>query len=67
MLQKFILLAFLSLLTSKLNAQKDSLQNISELLELSIEDLLDVSVITASGKEQKISEAPSKNLVITKA
>ena len=48
-----------------LQAQNDSIQKISTLSELTLEELMNIKVVTASGTEQKISEAPSTMLVIT--
>ncbi|MEO6453785.1 MAG: TonB-dependent receptor plug domain-containing protein [Ginsengibacter sp.] len=47
------------------NAQKDTVAKVIKLSELSLEALMDIKVITATGSEQKISEAPSTMNVIT--
>lgn len=47
------------------NAQEDSVLNASKFYDLSLEELMNIKVVTASGSEQKISEAPSTMLVIT--
>lgn len=62
---KFIVTIFLSFSSLFLQAQTDSVLKISTLGELSIEELMNVKVVTASRSEQKISEAPSTMLVIT--
>src|SRR6266516_815715 len=46
-------------------AQNDTVQTALKLSELSLEALMDINVITATGTEQKISEAPSTMSVIT--
>lgn len=46
-------------------AQNDSIIKIAPLSELSLDELMNITVITTSGSEQKISEAPSTMLVIT--
>lgn len=56
-----ILIAIVTLNTS-LYAQEEG---IDELLELSLEELLDVKVITATKKSQKLSEVPATVRVIT--
>ena len=55
----------LSLSSFFLQAQHDTAQKISNLSELSLEELMNIKVVTASGTEQKISEAPSTMLVVT--
>lgn len=46
-------------------AQLDSTQGIEKLLQLSLEDLMNIKVVTASGYLQTTSEAPSTITVIT--
>src|SRR5207249_9947395 len=46
-------------------AQNDSLPNASGLTGFSLEQLMNIRVVTASKSEQKMSEAPSTILVIT--
>lgn len=46
-------------------AQEDSALNVSNLKKLSLEELLNIKVVTASQQEQKITEAPSTMIVIT--
>jgi len=48
-----------------LQAQHDSLQELSNLKNLSLEELMNIKVVTASGLEQPISEAPSTMRVIS--
>jgi outer membrane receptor for ferrienterochelin and colicins len=48
-----------------LPAQNDSLYNLQQLNELSMEELMNIEVVTASRMKQKISEAPSVMKVIT--
>ena len=45
--------------------QKDSIPGVDKLLSLSLEELMNVKVVTASGYLQTISEAPSTITVIT--
>jgi len=58
---------FLLLSSFFLRAQNDSIRKISTLSELSLEELMNIKVVTASGTEQKISEAPSTMVVVTSA
>ena len=61
-----VALAFVFLLSSYiLKAQQDSLANVDKLLELSLEELMNVKVVTASGYMQTALEAPSTITVIT--
>ena len=46
-------------------AQHDSTPNVSNLLNLSLEELMNIKVVTASGYLQTTSEAPSTITVIT--
>ena len=46
-------------------AQTDTLPSVEKLLRLSLEDLMDIKVVTASGYLQSTSEAPSTITVIT--
>ena len=48
-----------------LKAQKDSARNVSGLLQLSLQELMNIKVVTASGYLQKTTEAPSTITVIT--
>lgn len=64
MRKTFTLLIFL--LTSHfIYAQADTLAKVLSLSELSLEALMNINVITATGTEQKISDAPSTMNVIT--
>lgn len=49
------------------NAQEDSILKASKFYDLSLEELMNITVVTASRFEQKITEAPSTMLVITSA
>lgn len=46
-------------------AQEDSVHKAANLSELSLEELMNIKVVTASGSEQTIGEAPSTMMVIT--
>jgi len=46
-------------------AQTDTVPNVSQLLDLSLEELMNIKVVTASGFLQTTSEAPSTISVIT--
>ena len=48
-----------------LKAQKDSMPDVKKLLQLSLEELMDIKVVTASGYLQTTAEAPSTITVIT--
>ena len=59
-------LVFVFLITAPLvKAQQDSMNNVSELANLSLEELMNIKVVTASGYLQTTSEAPSTITVIT--
>jgi len=59
-------ISFIFLLSFYLvNGQNDSLPKAIKLSELSLETLMNINVITATGSEQKISEAPATMNVIT--
>jgi outer membrane receptor for ferrienterochelin and colicins len=62
MRNKLFAAAFFVMLPFTMKAQQDSLSN---LLELSLEDLMNVKVVTASGFMQTTTEAPSTIQVIT--
>jgi outer membrane receptor for ferrienterochelin and colicins len=63
---KFIFLAIAFFHSSSfLYAQNDSLYKLDQLNMLSLEELMNIEVVTASGVKQKISEAPSTMHVIT--
>lgn len=59
----FLLLAFAMPLTLK--AQQDSVPEVEKLLSLSLEQLLDIKVVSASGFLQTATEAPSTIQVVT--
>jgi len=62
---KYFLAVQLFMLTFFAAAQEDSLLNLPVLQELSLEELTDVKVVTASGTAQEVSDAPSTIRVIT--
>ena len=68
MLFRNLTLTLLLFLTapSLLKAQNDSTSGVNKLLSLSLEQLMNVKVVTASGYPQTISEAPSTITVISK-
>jgi outer membrane cobalamin receptor len=66
MLMRRTLLIFIFLITTyAIKAQKDSLPAVANLLDLSLEQLMNIKVVTASGYMQTTSEAPSTITVIT--
>jgi outer membrane receptor for ferrienterochelin and colicins len=60
-----IILAFVLFVAGYTTKAQDSTQNVSDLLDLSLEQLMNIKVVTASGYLQTISEAPSTITVIT--
>ncbi|MES2398157.1 MAG: TonB-dependent receptor plug domain-containing protein [Bacteroidota bacterium] len=58
-------ISILLLSNSAFSQTDDSLLLSKNLKKLSLEELMNIEVITASGSKQKISEAPSTMLVIT--
>ena len=62
---KLLLLTLFYLTSLWLQAQEESVQKSANLSELSLEDLMNIKVVTASGSEQTVSEAPSTMMVIT--
>ncbi|HXH18954.1 MAG TPA: TonB-dependent receptor [Chitinophagales bacterium] len=48
-----------------MNAQNDTVPKVSSLSELTLEELMNIEVVTASKIGQKLSEAPSTMIVIT--
>jgi len=62
---KFFIVVLSCFLSHWVHAQTDPILTISSLKKMSLEELLNIQVVTASGMEQKISEAPSTMLVIT--
>ncbi len=63
-LKKIFLFFFLLLISASVFGQADT-NVVNTLAEMSLDDLVNLKVITASGKEQKITEAPSTMTVIT--
>jgi len=59
------LLITLFSLSDYASAQRPDSLSVSGLKKLSLEELLNIEVFTASGSEQKLSEAPSTMIVIT--
>lgn len=65
-MKNFMLAACLFLLSPLLtHAQTDSMPGVARLLDLSLEELMSIKVVTASGYMQTTSEAPSTITVIT--
>jgi outer membrane receptor for ferrienterochelin and colicins len=64
MRNKLIIVFFLGLFPILLQAQRDTV-DVNRLLDLSLEDLMNIKVVTASGYMQTTSEAPSTIQVIT--
>jgi len=62
---KYIIVVQISILSFFAGAQEDSLLKLTLLQELSLEELMNVKVVTASGSAQEVSEAPSTIRVIT--
>lgn len=60
-----ILLVLLLLPQAAVFAQKDTSRNASKLSELSLEELMNMEITTASQKQEKIREAPATVYVIT--
>src|SRR5664279_1725683 len=60
----FLVFAFF-ISSSVLKAQEDSLISISKLANLSLEELMNIKVVTASGYLQTVLEAPSTITVVT--
>lgn len=58
---------FLGLICFLSNAQKDTVIQPIKFYDLSLEQLMNITVVTASRFEQKITEAPSTMIVITSA
>jgi outer membrane receptor for ferrienterochelin and colicins len=66
MLQKLFLITLLTFqLSDTLWAQRDSVPDVSALKRLSLEELINTQVVTASGTGQKLSETPSTMILIT--
>jgi outer membrane cobalamin receptor len=62
---RFFTLAVLFLFSYSVKAQQDSTRNALNLSELSLEELMNINVVTASGFAQTASQAPSTIQVIT--
>lgn len=62
---KIFVILFLLVPPLLLSAQKDSVDGVNGLLQLSLEELMNVKVITASGYLQTTAEAPSTITVIS--
>jgi len=60
----FLVFVFLTS-ASVVKAQQDSVSNVTQLANLSLEELMNIKVVTASGYLQTMSEAPSTITVIT--
>jgi outer membrane cobalamin receptor len=58
-------ICFFLIIALSLNAQQDTTSGVPKLLQLSLEELMNVKVITASGYAQTTAEAPSTITVIT--
>lgn len=64
-MKKILLFILIALTTVPITAQEDSVRIVPPLSELSLDELMNITVITASKSEQKISEAPSTMMVVT--
>ncbi len=62
---KFLVIHFFLLLPACLIAQIDTVPDVKSLLQLSLEELINIKVVTASGYLQTTSEAPSTITVIS--
>ena len=65
MKMKILPVVIFSLISIFSKAQSDSTQGVVRLLDLSLEELMNIKVVTAAGFNQKLSEAPSTMHVIT--
>lgn len=65
MRNKLAVFIFTGLFPLLLNAQTDTIKDFTKLLDLSLEDLMDIQVVTATGYRQTTAEAPSTIQVIT--
>ncbi len=65
MIKKIAVVIFFGLIPLLIQAQHDTLKEFTKLLDLSLEDLMNIQVVTATGSSQTISEAPSTMNVIT--
>lgn len=64
-MQLFYFVMICCLLSATVHAQNDSISELEKLNKLSLEELMSLDVITASGVKQKIAEAASTISVIT--
>lgn len=62
---KLFLISVFSCISQILMAQQDSMQHVESLLNLSLEELMNIKVVTASGYMQTTLEAPSTITVIS--
>lgn len=65
MLRNILICSLCLCIAVKSVSQSDTIPKVSTLLKLSLEELMDIKVVTASGYLQTISEAPSTIAVIT--
>lgn len=65
MRNKIFVTIFFTVLPFLLQAQRDTLEEVNKLLGLSLENLMNIKVVTASGYMQTTTEAPSTIQVIT--
>ena len=65
MKMKILPVIIFSLTSIFAKAQTDSTKGVVRLLDLSLEELMNIKVVTAAGFNQKLSEAPSTMHVIT--
>ena len=65
MKKKIAIIIFFGIFPLLIKAQNDTTQEFTKLLGLSLEDLMNIQVVTATGSAQTISEAPSTMNVIT--
>src|ERR1700741_842942 len=65
MRNKLLVILSAMLIPFGMQAQKDSIPNVSSLLNLSLEQLMNIKVVTASGFLETTSESPSTIIVIT--
>ncbi|HMK02794.1 MAG TPA: TonB-dependent receptor plug domain-containing protein, partial [Ferruginibacter sp.] len=65
MRNKLFAACFICLAPLFIRAQADTIPDVNRLLDLSLEELMNIKVVTATGSVQTISEAPSTMNVIT--
>src|SRR5688572_33188337 len=66
MRSKVFLSALFLLASFSLSAQKDSIEQASKLSELSLEELMDISIYSVSKAEETTFEAPLSSSVVTR-